>query len=135
MKKILYRLTACVLSFCMIIAVFTFLFSREADAAVTKYSYNSDSPFFNDYMDQTYSLDNSASLDIFFDTLPPTENTSNFCSLATTEYENINGRTVTVDTFARLYNESLNDPNFGEGILIYQCIQYKVRHPEEDVRR
>ncbi len=133
MKTKLFRIAACVLVFCMTITVFALVFPQDTDAAVTRYSYNSDSPFFNDYMDQVYSLDNNASLDPFFDTRPPTENTSNFGSLATVEYENINGKNVTVDTFARLYNESLNDPNFGEGILIYQCIQYKARHPEEEV--
>ena len=84
-------------------------------------------------MDNVYSLDNNASIDMFFDTLPRTTNTSNFCSLATTSYANINGKTVTVDTLARVYNESLNDPNFAQGILLYQAIQYKVLHPEEDV--
>ena len=134
MRSTKIRFAASFLSLLLLAAVIVPFFGQDADAAaVTKYSYNSDNPFFNYYRDNVYSLDNDASLDPFFDTLPRTTNTSNFCSLGTTNYGAINGKTVTVDTFARLYNESLNDPNFAEGILIYQCIQYKVRHPEEEV--
>ena len=133
MKKKWLRWAAGILTTVLLMGVAVLVLPMTSEASVTKYSYNSDDPFFNDYMDNVYSLDNNASLDYWFDTLPPTTNTSNFCSLATTSYPNINGRTVTVDTFARQYNESLNDPNFGEGILIYQCIQYKIAHPEEEV--
>ena len=122
MKKKWIRWAAGILTTVLLMGVAVLVLPMTSEASVTRYSYNSDNPFFNYYMDNVYSLDNSASIDIFFDTLPPTTNTSNFCSLATTSYPNINGRTVTVDTFARQYNESLNDPNFGEGVLIYQCI-------------
>lgn len=100
---------------------------------ITKHSYDSDMPFFNDYMNNVYSLDNNASLDYWFDQLPRTTKKDNFCSLDTVEYSNINGKTVTVDTFYRNVGDSLNDPNFGQGILLYQAIQYKVAHPEKDV--
>ena len=133
MKKKWIRLTAGLLSVLLVVGIVLIVSPLNAEAAITKYSYNSDTPFFNSYMENSYSLDNSASIDMFFDTLPPTTNTSNFCSLGTSSFPNINGKTVTVDTFARQYNESLNDPNFAEGILIYQCIQYKARHPEEEV--
>lgn len=105
-----------------------------AEAAnVTKYSYNSDQPFFNYYMDNVYQLDNNASIDRYFDALPAGTNFSNFASLGTTSFANINGKTVTVDAFNRDPGDSIDDPNFAEGILIYQCIQYKVAHPQEDV--
>ena len=134
MKSNKIRLTAGLLGLAMLVAVIAAsLPAPGAEAAVTKHSYSGAAPFFNDYWNSVYSLDNGGSIDTFFDTLPPTDNTSNFCSLATTSYPGINGRTVTVDSFARVYNESLNDPNFAEGILIYQCIQYKVKHPEEEV--
>ena len=133
MKKKWIRLTAGILSLLLVAGIVLIVSPLKAEAAITKYSYNSDTPFFNGYMDSSYSLDNSASIDMYFDTLPPTTNTSNFCSLGTSSFPNINGKTVTVDTFARMYNESLNDPNFAEGILIYQCIQYKAAHPEEEV--
>ena len=134
MKKLWIRITGGILALALAAGIFLLVWPQNAAAAVvTKYSYNSNTPFFNDYMDNVYSLDNSASINMFFDTLPPTTNTSNFCSLATTSYDNINGKTVTVDTFARVYDESLNDPNFAEGLLIYQCIQYKARHPEKEV--
>lgn len=73
------------------------------------------------------------SVNHIFDTYPRTDNTSNFHSHATAEYENINGKTVTVDTLYRNYKEALNDPNYSCGMLIYQCIQYKIAHPDEEV--
>ena len=69
----------------------------------------------------------------YFEEFPKTDNTSNFHSHATATFENINGKTVTVDTLYRDYMESLNDPNFSCGLLIYQCIQYKIAHPDEEV--
>lgn len=104
-----------------------------AAANITTHSYSSDQPFFNDYLDNVYKVDNETSIDKWYDTLPKTSNTTNFCSLGTTEYQNINGRTVLVDTFYRHPGDSLNDPNYGQGILIYQAIQYKVAHPNDDV--
>ena len=59
---------------------------------------------------------------------------NNFNSLATATYENINGRTVTVDTLYRKYKEALNDPNFAMASLINQCINYKIANPNKDVK-
>ncbi len=101
-------------------------------ATITNYSYSSDTPFFNDYFD-SLSPNNEESIDPYFDALPECQNTTNFCSLGTASYENINGNTVYVDGFERNYGDSLKDPNYGQGMLIYQCIQYKVAHPEKDV--
>ena len=102
-------------------------------ANVTRHSYTSDQPFFNYYMDNVYQLDNDTSIDMWFDTLPVSANRSNFSSLGTATYANINGRTVTVDAFNRDPGDSIDDPNFAQGILIYQCIQYKVAHPEAEM--
>ena len=107
--------------------------ARAAAGDILKYSYDSDQPFFNYYMDNVYQLDNDSSIDRWFDTLGPIENPNNFSSLGTASYANINGKTVTVDCFNRDPGDSIDDPNFGQGILIYQCIQYKVAHPEADV--
>ncbi len=128
------RIAAIALVFVLLAGSFALLATRDADAAaVTRYSYNSDNPFFNYYMDNVYELDNDTSIDMWFDTLPASTNTSNFSSLGTATYANINGKTVTVDAFNRNPGDSINDPNFGQGILIYQCIQYKVLHPEADM--
>ncbi len=59
--------------------------------------------------------------------------TNNFVSRETATFDNINGKTVTVDTFMRRPNDSLYNPNVGQGIMLYQCIKYKEAHPEEDV--
>lgn len=69
----------------------------------------------------------------YYENYPRTENTSNFHSLATASFDDINGVTVTVDTLYRKYQEALNDPNFAMAVLIDQCIKYKKANPEEDV--
>lgn len=101
---------------------------------VKKYSYSESQPFFNDWLENSYIYDSDGAPNKWYASkLKPTTNTTNFCSLGATRYENINGKTVTVDSFYRVQGESLNDPNYGMGMLIYQCIEYKVKHPEKDV--
>lgn len=109
-------------------------FSNSVLAAneIKKYSYNSDDPFFENVFNPMV-VDNTGSPDMWYADLPGAKNVNNFCSLGTTTYENINGGTVTVDVFNRNIGESLNDPNFGQGVLLYQTIQYKIKHPDEDI--
>ena len=133
-KHLTRRIVCLVLAFALATGgIVTLVATRVNAANVTRYSYNSDQPFFNYYMDNVYQLDNETSIDRWFDTLGPIENPNNFASLGTASYANINGKTVTVDSFNRDPGDSIDDPNFGQGILIYQCIQYKVKHPEADV--
>ena len=77
---------------------------------------------------------NKHSISPYYDKMPLANNPENFQGLGSTTYANINGKVVTAEAFYRLRNESLNDPNNGMGLLIYQCIQYKRVHPEEDVK-
>ena len=56
-----------------------------------------------------------------------------FCSRTSVTYENINGGPVTVYSFYRDTHERGNNPNFAQAVLIYQCLQYKLARPEEDV--
>lgn len=77
---------------------------------------------------------NQHSISPYYDKMPLANNPENFQGLGSTTYANINGKTVTAEAFYRLRNESLCDPNNGMGLLIYQCIQYKRAHPEEDVK-
>ncbi len=100
--------------------------------AVKPMDYTSLSSFFEDNSFEE-DKDEWSSINPYYDAYPKSDNTSNFHSHATATYENINGRTVTVDTLYRNYKEALNDPNFSCGLLIYQCIQYKIAHPEEHV--
>ena len=132
-KQLFKRLTAIFLALITVAGSITLLVALQANAAVTRYSHNSDTPYFNEYRDSHYQLDNETSIDMWFDTLPVSTNTSNFSSLGTTTYANINGKTVTVDAFNRDPGDSIDDPNFGQGILIYQCIQYKVAHPDAEM--
>ncbi|MBQ4612106.1 MAG: hypothetical protein IJB26_00995 [Clostridia bacterium] len=69
-----------------------------------------------------------------FDKLPVLNNPENFQGLGSTTYANINGKTVTAEAFYRVSSDSAHDPNCGMGLLIYQCIQYKRAHPDEDVK-
>lgn len=68
-----------------------------------------------------------------YDEFPLANNPTNLQSHGTATYANINGTTVTADAYYRVVGEALNDPNAGLGLLLYQCIQYKIAHPEEDV--
>ena len=48
-------------------------------------------------------------------------------------YPNINGRDVTVDTFVYPEYGEADNTNVGLGLLVFQAMQYKQAHPEEDV--
>lgn len=58
---------------------------------------------------------------------------NNFASRDTVYYDNINGKTVTTDLFWSVPNGVYDNCNFGQGILLAQCIDYKLAHPEEEV--
>ena len=77
---------------------------------------------------------NTHSISPYYDKFPEANNPENFQGLGSTTYANINGKTVTAEAFYRVKGDSLNDPNNGMGLLIYQCIQYKRAHPDEDVK-
>ncbi len=76
---------------------------------------------------------NKNSINPSYDLFPVLEQKNNFMSLGTSTYENINGKTVTADSFYRVKDQASNDPNFGAGLMIYQAIQYKIAHPDEAV--
>ncbi len=61
------------------------------------------------------------------------DNSSNFMSRNTTYFNNINGNTVSVDTFVYYPYHKANNTNVGEGLLIYQALLYKQAHPNEEV--
>ncbi len=77
---------------------------------------------------------NTHSVTPSYDKMPLANNKTNFQSLGSTTYPNINGKKVTAEAFYRVANQALCDPNYGMGILIYQAIEYKRAHPEEDVK-
>lgn len=68
-----------------------------------------------------------------YDVLPLLDHSSNFMSRGTRTFSGINDNTVTVDTFVYNENETAHNPNVGEALLIYQAMDYKRHHPEEDV--
>ena len=77
---------------------------------------------------------NKHSISPYYDAFPQANNPENFQGLGSTTYADINGETVTAEAFYRVRNEGLNDPNNGMGLLIYQCLEYKKAHPDEDVK-
>ena len=98
---------------------------------------NQDEPFFDVVLpaiEENIEEYNKHSVTPYYDKLPELNNEENFQGLGSTTYANINGKTVTAEAFFRVSNESACDPNNGMGLLIYQCIQYKRAHPEEDVK-
>jgi len=64
---------------------------------------------------------------------PKLDNTSNFMSKGVTTFENINGGTVTVDSFIYPTRGTADNCSVGEGLLIFQAMCYKQAHPEEEV--
>ena len=68
-----------------------------------------------------------------YESFPVLDNSSNFMSDGTTYFENINGETVTVDSFVYDTYATDGNVNVGQGILIYQAMLYKQAHPDEEV--
>ncbi len=115
-------------------------FPSETDAFVSSHysdPINQEKPFFDEILpeiERNIKENNTHTVTPYYDKFPLANNPENFQGLGSTTYANINGETVTAEAFYRLRNEGLNDPNNGMGLLIYQCIQYKRAHPEEDVK-
>ena len=116
------------------------VFPSETDPFVKDFligETDQDAPFFEVILPAikaNISENNKHSISPYYDEFPLANNPENFQGLGSTTYANINGQTVTAEAFYRLTNEALHDPNAGMGLLIYQCIQYKLKHPEEDVK-
>ena len=112
----------------------------ETDPFVSNYyvePINQDAPFFEEILPKiaaNIEEYNTHSINPYYDEFPEANNPENFQGLGSTTYANINGKMVTAEAFYRVKNEALHDPNAGLGLLIYQCIQYKLKHPEEDVK-
>lgn len=114
-------------------------FPRETNAFGTDYligETNQSSPFFEKVLPsiaKNLKTNNKHSISPYFDKFTKSDNPQNFQGLGTTSYANINGKKVTVEGFYRVKKDSLHDPNAGMGLLIYQCIQYKLANPKEKV--
>lgn len=86
----------------------------------------------NDIFDLAKESSNK-SINSTYGKLPKLSSKSNFMSRSTTKFNNINGKNVTVDSFVYHPNKPENNPNVGEGLLIYQAMAYKKAHPEKEV--
>ena len=114
-------------------------FPSETNSFVEDYlvgETDQDAPFFEEILPaiaENIEENNKHSVTPYYDKLPEANNPENFQGLGSTYYANINGKTVTAEAFYRKPDEGLHDPNCGMGLLLYQCIQYKLKHPEEKV--
>ncbi len=72
-------------------------------------------------------------IDKVYDKFPVLDNSSNFMSNQTTYFENINGGTVSVDTFVYKNYSASGNMNVGEGLMIYQAMLYKQANPDKEV--
>lgn len=112
----------------------------ETNSFVTNYligKTEQDKPFFDTVLpiiEKHIKEYNKHSVTPYYDKLPISKNKENFQGLGSRSFANINGKTVTAEVFYREHGDSLYDPNCGMGLLLYQCIQYKRAHPEEDVK-
>ncbi len=74
-----------------------------------------------------------ASINSTYNKFPRLDNSSNFMSKGQTTFENINGETVTVDTFVYPADGVADNVNVGQGLMIYQAMLYKQANPDEEV--
>ena len=115
-------------------------FPSETNAFVSDHyidPINQEKPFFDTILPEikkNIQVNNTHTVTPYYDAFPVANNPENFQGLGSTSYASINGEKVTAEAFYRLKNEGLNDPNCGMGLLIYQCIEYKRAHPQEDVK-
>lgn len=65
--------------------------------------------------------------------LPRLDNSSNFMSRGTTTFDNINGETVTVDSFVYPNRGTAHNGQVGLGLMLYQALLYKQKHPDEEM--
>ena len=76
---------------------------------------------------------NEGDINSIYGKFPKLENTSNFMSKGQTVFENINGETVTVDSFVYPPYAAADNVNVGQGLMIFQAMQYKKAFPAEEV--
>lgn len=74
-----------------------------------------------------------ANINSTYGKFPRLDNSRNFMSKNVTTFENINGGTVTVDTFVYPAKAAEDNCNVGMGLLIWQAMCYKQANPEEEV--
>ncbi len=145
MKKHIKSILVVLLCITLLSSGFALIYAADTDttetnAFVSNYyigATNQNKPFFDSVLpeiEKNIEENNKNSITPYYDAFPVANNPENFQGLGSTTYADINGQKVTAEAFLRLYGESLHDPNAGMGLLIYQCIQYKRAHPEEDVK-
>lgn len=76
--------------------------------------------------------DNSV-INASYGNLKKLSNTNNFQGRDTTTFKNINGKTVTTESYVVYASDATNNTLVGIGLMIYQAMDYKRAHPNEEV--
>ncbi len=129
-------LLICVLFVCCFYAsenLFNGLLSGSAAINVYVGETDENNPFFESEF-LLVDPSTAGSINKNYDKFAQLNNPTNFQSRGVASYANINGKTVTADAFYKDYNKEVGDPNVGFGLMVYQCIQYKIKHPDADVK-
>lgn len=129
-------LLICVLFVCCFYAsenLFNGLLSGSAAINVYVGETDENNPFFESEF-LLVDPSTAGSINKNYDKFAQLNNPTNFQSRGVASYANINGKTVTADAFYKDYNKAVGDPNVGFGLMVYQCIQYKIKHPDADVK-
>lgn len=74
-----------------------------------------------------------ANINSNYNKLKRLDNSSNLMSRGTASYPNINGKTVTVDTYVYPTNGKADNGVVGLGILLYQALLYKKANPNQEM--
>ena len=139
-KSIIFFFTCVLLvAVCVSVAIAAETFPSETNCFVPDHfvdPINQEEPFFESVLpriEANIKENNKHTITPYYDAFPKLNNPENFQGLGSTTYANINGKTVTAEALYRKPDEALDDPNTSLGLLLFQCIKYKIAHPEADV--
>ena len=85
------------------------------------------------FLPNTLTYEDGEYINSNYDSLPVLNNDTELQALGESVYENINGKTINAYSYYRFKDEAKNNPNVAIGLLLYQTIQYKMLHEEEDI--
>lgn len=105
------------------------------------YSHNGNDPVLPpakepESVDHIFALENAGGeepINDSYSNLQRLDSSSNFMSREQTTFPGINGKDVTVDSFVNYANQAAHNPQVGQGILVFQAMKYKQKHPDRDV--
>ena len=122
------RLLSLILCFCILVCTLVACNTPENPQPSGESSHSTSSP---EETNPEQPDDYYGTLNHRNEVLSPLNN--DFRSRTEVTYSNINGKDVTAYTLYREPGERLNNPNFAQAVMLFQCLKYKIAHPEERV--